>query len=172
MSKGACGQRLTRQDTTRGPRARLQSHTAGWLETLLRERCWSCRTGRGRPCRELGEGRPSRLKAWRACPAPGSQDRSWKAPGTWGLGVAWARCSQVRVSCFRCSALKRPLWLWNLLGVDRSPHPEYHRGCLAQGLRVMQAHGVILELLTGRTPHVAFFAPRRCGHIEPDHGRA
>ena len=40
------------------------------------------------------------------------------------------------------SALKRPLWLWNLLGVERSPHPhpEHHAGHRARGLRAMKAH--------------------------------
>jgi len=74
------------------------------------------------------------------------------------------------------SALKRPLWLWNLLGVERSPHPhpKDHAGHRARGLRVMKAHMLGDPGAANRqvSPQVAFFAPSGCCHIEPDRERA
>lgn len=107
-------------------------------------------------------GQATKAEGLESLSGPSEPGRELESSRNMGVGVAWARCSQVRVSCFRCSALKRPLWLWNLLGVDRSPrpHPEYHAGHLARGLRVTKAHRVILELLTGRCPPGGLLCPK------------
>lgn len=80
-------------------------------------------------------GQATKAEGLESLSGPSKPGRELESSRNMGVGVAWARCSQVRVSCFRCSALKRPLWLWNLLGVDRSPRPPPRVPCRAPSPR-------------------------------------